>query len=153
MYCHKNSKVNKTFNYFDDVFAPKTVFWKNHYWVASEIDCFEPIFGFLMQFWFWKHRSDTKNPKGMFSVPSGRSAISNFGIASMLNHIIDFVTKLRFNMKVISKLIIESDMFFGTQLAVSNDLGAKPIQFLKLSRNCFQRKIMTPPLLAARISL
>ena len=25
---------------------------KNHYWVAPVIDCFEPIFGFLMQFWF-----------------------------------------------------------------------------------------------------
>ena len=73
MYCHKNSKFNKMFNYFDDFCAPKTVFWKNHYWVASEINCFEPIFGFLMQFWFWKYRTDTWNPKKMFSAPSGRS--------------------------------------------------------------------------------
>ena len=26
-----------------------------------------------MQFWFEKHRSDTWDPKGMFSAPSGRS--------------------------------------------------------------------------------
>ena len=50
----------------DNFFAPKTVFWKNHYWGGSVIDCFKPIFGFLMQFWFEKHRSDTWNPKGMF---------------------------------------------------------------------------------------
>ena len=37
------------------------------------IDCFEPVFGFLMQFWFQKHRSDTWDPKGMFSALSGRS--------------------------------------------------------------------------------
>ena len=41
--------------------------------MVSEIDCFEPIFGFLMQFWFKKHRSDTWDPKVMFSAPSGRS--------------------------------------------------------------------------------
>ena len=37
------------------------------------IDCIEPIFGFLMQFCFQKHMSDTWDPKDMFSAPSGRS--------------------------------------------------------------------------------
>ena len=60
-------------NFFDDFFAPKTVFWKNHYWGGSEIDCFEPIFGFLMQFCFQKQRSGTWDPKHMFSAPSGHS--------------------------------------------------------------------------------
>ena len=52
VHCHKSSKIIKTSNFFDDFFAPKTVFWKNHYWVGTTTDCFEPIFGFLMQFWF-----------------------------------------------------------------------------------------------------
>ena len=43
------------------------------------------------------------------------------------------------------KCVIKSDTFFGTWLALSNDLGAKPIQLLKLSKNYSQRKIMTPP--------
>jgi hypothetical protein len=45
--------------------------------------------------------------------------------------------------------------FFGTRhsmLALSNTFWAKSIQFLKLSKNFSQRKIMTPPLLAAQIS-
>ena len=37
------------------------------------IDCLEPIFGFLMQFCFQKHRSGTWDLKDMFSAPSGRS--------------------------------------------------------------------------------
>ena len=37
------------------------------------MDCFEPIFGFLRSFWFQKNRSDTWDPKGMFSAPSGHS--------------------------------------------------------------------------------
>ena len=74
--CHKNSKTNKASNFFDNIFAPKLVFWKNHYWVASVIDCFEPIFGFLVQFCFQKYRSDTWNPKGMFSALSGHSVYS-----------------------------------------------------------------------------
>ena len=69
----KSQKINKTSNFFDDFFAPKRVFWKNHYWVASEIDCFEPIFRFLMQFWFKKHSSDTWNRIGMYSELSGHS--------------------------------------------------------------------------------
>ena len=73
MRCHKNSKINKTSNFFDDFFAPKQFFEKNHYWVAIGIDCFEPIFGFLRQFWFQKHRADTWDPKEMFSAPSERS--------------------------------------------------------------------------------
>ena len=71
---HKNSKTNKTSNFFDNFFGPKTVFWKKLYWVATTIDCLEPIFGFLEQFCFQKHRSDTWDPKGMFSALSGRSA-------------------------------------------------------------------------------
>ena len=43
----------------------KKVIWKNTRLVASEIDCFEPIFEFLMKFWFLKHKSDTyRIPKG-----------------------------------------------------------------------------------------
>ena len=37
------------------------------------IDCFEPIFGFLMQFWLKKHRSNLWNRIGMFSELSGHS--------------------------------------------------------------------------------
>ena len=62
-------------NFFDDLFAPKTVFWKNHYWGGSEIDCFESIFWFLMQFCFQKHRSGIWDPKDMFSAPSGDSVL------------------------------------------------------------------------------
>ena len=40
----------------------------------TTIDCFEPIFGFLMQFCFKKHRSDPWNPNWMISALSGRSA-------------------------------------------------------------------------------
>ena len=38
-----------------------------------EIDCFEPIFEFLVQFHFQKYTSGTWEPKGMFSAPSGCS--------------------------------------------------------------------------------
>ena len=55
----------------------KQFFEKKHYWGGSIIDCFEPIFGFLMQFWFKKHRSDTWNRIGMFSELSGHSAIQS----------------------------------------------------------------------------
>ena len=89
-YCHKISKINKMSNFFDDFFAPKTVFWKNHYWGGSEIDCFEPIFGFLMQFCFQKHRSGTWDPKDMFSAPSGHSATTVLCTGTLLMH---FVTK------------------------------------------------------------
>ena len=37
------------------------------------MDCFEPIFGFPRSFWFQKYRSDTWDPKVMFSAPSGHS--------------------------------------------------------------------------------
>ena len=73
IYCHKNSKINKTSKVFDGCFAPKTVFWKIHYWVATTTDCFEPIFGFLRSFWFEKYRSAPWNRIGMFSELSGRS--------------------------------------------------------------------------------
>ena len=33
-----------------------------------------------MQFWFLKHGSDTWNPKGMFSAPSGRSDVQIIAI-------------------------------------------------------------------------
>ena len=50
------------------------IFLKNNwYWGGPVIDSFEPIFGFLVQFCFQKHRSDTWDPKWMFSAPSGRS--------------------------------------------------------------------------------
>ena len=82
-------------NFFDDFFAPKTVFWKNHYWGGSEIDCFEPIFGFLMQFCFQKHRSGTWDPKDMFSAPSGHSATkvsmySTYVIWPLFSHTIHY---------------------------------------------------------------
>ena len=48
-------------------------FWKKHYWVATTTDCFEPIFGFLGQFCFEKHRSASWSRIGMFSELSGRS--------------------------------------------------------------------------------
>ena len=67
-------KNQQNVQFFDDCFAPKTVFWKKHYWVGRTIDYFEPVFGFLVQFCLWKHRSDTWDPKGMFSALSGRSA-------------------------------------------------------------------------------
>ena len=51
----------------------KQFFEKKHYWGGSIIDCFEPIFRFLIQFWFKKHRSDTWNRIGMFSELSGHS--------------------------------------------------------------------------------
>ena len=73
-------------NFFDDFFAPKTVFWKNHYWGGSGIDCFEPIFRFLMQFCFQKHRSGTWNPKDMFSAPSWRSDKSQIITRSNVFH-------------------------------------------------------------------
>ena len=66
-------KINKTSNFFDDFFTPKIVFWIKHYWGAPVIDCFEPIFRFLVQFCFQKHRSDTWNRIGMFSELSGHS--------------------------------------------------------------------------------
>ena len=75
LYSEKNSKFNKTSDIFDDFFASKTVFWKKHYWGAPVIDCFEPIFRFLVQFCFQKHRSDTWNRIGMFSELSGHSAL------------------------------------------------------------------------------
>ena len=56
-------------NFFDDFFAPKPVFWKNHNWVAPVIDCFEPIFGFLMQFWFQNIGLTPGIPKGCFQHP------------------------------------------------------------------------------------
>ena len=41
-----------------------------------------------------------------------------------------------------------------TKNTLMDEPWAKPIQFLKMSKNYkYQRKIMTPPLLAARISL
>ena len=40
------------------------------------MDCFEPIFRFLRSFWFQKNRSDTWDPKVMFSAPSGHSDIT-----------------------------------------------------------------------------
>ena len=52
---------------------PKIVFWKKHYWVATTTDCFEPIFGFLGQFCFEKHRSASWSRIRMFSELSGRS--------------------------------------------------------------------------------
>ena len=44
--------------------------------LAPAIDCFEPIFGFVVQFQFQKHSPGTWEPKGMFSAPSGCSVIS-----------------------------------------------------------------------------
>ena len=56
---------------------PKIVFWKKHYWVATTTDCFEPIFGFIGQFCFEKHRSASWSRIGMFSELSGRSVLYN----------------------------------------------------------------------------
>ena len=61
----------------------KIVFWKNHYWVATTTDCFEPIFGFLRSFWFEKYRSAPWNRIGMFSELSGRSEILLVRIAKL----------------------------------------------------------------------
>ena len=61
---------NRTFCWF---LVPKIVFWKNHYWVATTTDCFEPIFGFLGSFCFEKHRSASWSRIGMFSELWGRS--------------------------------------------------------------------------------
>ena len=43
-----------------------------------------------MQFWFEKHRSDTRDPKGMFSAPSGRSeeALESIHIKDIPNFVI-----------------------------------------------------------------
>ena len=43
--------------------------------VRSTIDCFEPIFGFLMQFCFEKHMSALWDPKGIIWALSESSAI------------------------------------------------------------------------------
>ena len=56
---------------------PKIVFWKKHYWVATTTDFFEPIFVFLRQFCFEKHRSATWSRMGMFSELSGQSALGH----------------------------------------------------------------------------
>ena len=64
-----------TVQFFDDFWCRKKQFEKIANRGGTGIDCFEPIFGFLMQFWFLKHRSDTWDPKIMFSQPSGRSEV------------------------------------------------------------------------------
>ena len=64
---------SETVPFFWWFLVPKIVFWKNHYWVGTTTDCFEPIFGFLMTFCFEKHRSDSWSRIGMFSELSGRS--------------------------------------------------------------------------------
>ena len=52
----------------------------------EKMDCFEPVFGFLMQVWLQKYRSDTWDPKAMFSAPSGGSTFyKNLYIASFCN--------------------------------------------------------------------
>jgi hypothetical protein len=56
------------------IFGAEDSFLKKILLRGAIIDCFEPIFGFLMQFWFQKHSSDTWNRIGMFSELSGRSA-------------------------------------------------------------------------------
>ena len=99
-------------NFFDDFFAPKTVFWKNHYWGGSEIDCFEPIFGFLMQFCFQKHRSGTWDPKVMFSAPSGHSVYNDFGGEEHLS------SKTTSNVCAVGKIISPQNSF--SQLKIVN---------------------------------
>ena len=68
----KNSKVNKTSNFFEDFWCRKQFFW-----VATTTDFFEPIFVFLRQFCFEKHRSATWSRMGMFSELSGQSALGH----------------------------------------------------------------------------
>ncbi len=65
-----HQKSMKKADFFSNICAYSELL---NYWVATTTDCFEPIFGFLVQFCFQKHRSDTWDPKGMFSAPSGRS--------------------------------------------------------------------------------
>ena len=43
---------SETVQFFLWFFVPKKVIWKNHHSVGPVIDCFEPIFRFLMQFGF-----------------------------------------------------------------------------------------------------
>jgi hypothetical protein len=47
----------------------KQFFEKNYYLVGSEIDCFEPFFGFLMQFGFKYIGLTPGIPKGYFHHP------------------------------------------------------------------------------------
>ena len=75
IYIDKKFKSQQNIQFFWRFLVPKIVFWKKHYWVATTTDCFEPIFVFLRQFCFEKHRSATWSRMGMFSELSGRSEI------------------------------------------------------------------------------
>ena len=57
--CFRSKKIIKTFCWF----------------LKFHGNIYGYILGFLIQFWFYKHRSDTWDPKGMFSAPSGCSVL------------------------------------------------------------------------------
>ena len=78
IYIDKKFKNQTNIQFVWRFLVPKIVFWKKHYWVATTTDCFEPIFGFLRQFCFEKHRSATWSRMGMFSELSGRSVMPIF---------------------------------------------------------------------------
>ena len=73
----KKFKNQQNIQFFWWFLVPKIVFWKNHYWVGTTTDCFDPIFGFLGTFCFEKHRSASWNMIGMFSELSGHSDYIN----------------------------------------------------------------------------
>ena len=85
----KKFKNQQNAQFFWWFLVPKIVFWKKHYWVATTTDCFEPIFGFLGQFCFEKHRSASWSRIGMFSELSGRSVISTW-LNKHSNSILDY---------------------------------------------------------------
>ena len=62
---------------------------KNGFKNGTTTDCFEPIFGFLGQFCFEKHRSASWSRIGMFSELSGRSAT----LMMMMRNLIYSITK------------------------------------------------------------
>jgi hypothetical protein len=72
VYWHKNSKINKKSNFFDDFWCRK-YFLKKTLLGVTTTDFFEPIFGFLGQFCFEKYSSVSWNRIGMFSELSGHS--------------------------------------------------------------------------------
>jgi hypothetical protein len=66
-----------------------------HYWVATTIDCVEPIFGFLGSFCFEKHRSASWSRIEMFSELSGHSDIAISGRKTLQRFFLNLFSILR----------------------------------------------------------
>ena len=107
--------------------VPKNVIWKNHPSVAMTTDCFEPIFGFLWQFCFEKHRSVSWNRIGIFSEISGHSEMCLMNNYYNLCHVFNWKKRLQTKKKNTNYtwIIATNDIIFWKDLLENKEMKLK----------------------------